>query len=175
MPRSPVSGVRWPRRAGARNRTFVRQPTEKNPCISSRLGRAVLNSSEADMNRPMWSWIAVVMVLCGCGWFRGPETKSAVREALEVHLKQRPNLLMANMTMEVQEVKFSGDRAEALVKYQSKQAAEVSVLVRYVLRKSGKSWEVESSSPAGGAPMVPHGPSSSRERSPRAPALEPSH
>ncbi len=127
------------------------------------------------MNVRTFCWVGVVLVLSGCGRFGGAESKSAVREAIEAHLKQRPNLLMANMTMEVQEVKFSGDRAEALVKYQSKQAPEVSVLVSYGLRKSGKSWEVESSSPAGGAPMVPHGPSSSRERSPRAPALEPSH
>ncbi len=133
------------------------------------------------MNRPMWSWMAVVMVLSGCGRFGGSNlpaagrSKSAVREAIEAHLKQRPNLLMANMTMEVQEVKFNGDRAGALVKYQSKQAAEVSVLVRYVLRKAGNGWEVESSSPAGGAPMVPHGPSSPEEAPPRTPAPEPSH
>ncbi len=139
------------------------------------------SSLEVGLNTRAVCTVGLAMILTGCGRTGGSSlpaagrSKSAVRQAIEAHLKERSNLLMANMTVEVQEVNFSGDRAEALVRYQSKQAPDLAVRVRYVLRKVGEHWEVESSSRAGGMPGAPHGPSSSHEGSPRAPALEPSH
>lgn len=118
----------------------------------------------------------LAIVLIGCGRIRGIESKGAVRDAIQAHLKQRSNVLVANMAMEVQEVRFSGNRAEAVVKYQSKQSPELAVRVQYVLRRAGDHWEVESSSPAGGMPMSPHGSAGSSSRSPAdSPRLEPSH
>src|SRR5215471_19147904 len=75
------------------------------------------------------------------------KSKSAVQAAIEHHLKDRPGLLMQNMTMQVQDVKFMGDQAEARVKFQSKEMAQSFVEIRYALRRSGDHWEVESSSP----------------------------
>jgi hypothetical protein len=83
-------------------------------------------------------------------------SKAAVQEAIEAHLKQRPGLALSNMTTDVQEVKFDGDKATAEVTFQSKQAPELKVEVRYSLRREGDQWVVESSTPVGGRGMDPH-------------------
>jgi hypothetical protein len=96
-------------------------------------------------------------VLYGCGRFSGINSKPAIQAAIEAHLKQRPGLALSNMTTEVQEVKFDGDKATAQVVYQSKEAPDLKVEVRYVLRRQGNHWEVESSTPVRGMEGNPHG------------------
>ena len=91
--------------------------------------------------------IAGLMVVFGCG---ASQSKSAVRAAIEAYLRQRPNLVLSNMTLDVQEVKFHGDTAEAEVKFESKESPDLAVKVHYVLQKSGDHWVVRSSSPASG-------------------------
>jgi ketosteroid isomerase-like protein len=113
----------------------------------------------------------------GCGKMGGMQSKSAIKAAVEAHLKQRSNLQVSNMTFEVGDVKFSGDRAEAEVIYQSKQSPDLTVRISYILRKAGDHWEVESSSPMGGMGGTPHGamnptPPNSQ---PTAPGPQPSH
>lgn len=78
------------------------------------------------------------------------EAERAVQPAIETHLKKCPNVLLGNMEMEVEEVKVTGDTAEALVKFQSMQVRDLAFEVRYLLRRVGDHWEVESSSPANG-------------------------
>ncbi len=91
--------------------------------------------------------IAGLIIVFGCG---PSQSKSAVRAAIEAYLRQRPNLVLSNMTFDVQEVKFHGDTAEAEVKFESKESPDLAVKVHYVLQKSGDHWVVRSSSPAGG-------------------------
>lgn len=95
--------------------------------------------------------------LCGCSRLAGINSKSAVQAAIEAHLKQRPGLALSNMSTEVQDVKFDGDKATAQVVYQSKDSPDLKVEVRYVLRRQGDHWEVESSTPVGGMGGNPHG------------------
>jgi hypothetical protein len=103
-------------------------------------------------------WLGVVgLALAGCGKFSGVNSKTAIKEAVDTHLKQQPGLALANMTTEVQDVKFDGDHATAQVVFQSKEAPELKVEVRYTLRRQGNRWEVESSTPMGGAGANPHG------------------
>jgi hypothetical protein len=83
-------------------------------------------------------------------------SKSAIQAAIDAHLKQRPGLALSNMTTDVQEVKFDGDQATAQVIFQSKENAELKVEVRYVLRREGDHWTVESSTPMGGMGANPH-------------------
>ncbi len=123
-------------------------------------------------------WIVVLSFAAttNCGRLRGIQSKGAVQATIEAHLKQRPNILFANMTVEVQDVKFNGDRADAQVVYRSKESPELAVRVRYVLRRAGDHWEVESSSPAGGMGADPHssaGPTSAP--SSELPAPQPNH
>jgi len=104
-------------------------------------------------------------------------SKSAIQTAIEAHLKQRPGLALSNMTTDVQDVKFDGDNATAQVTFQSKQAPELKVEVRYVLLREGDHWVVESSTPVGGMGTNPHSaggaPSADAGRSQSVPASPP--
>ena len=98
------------------------------------------------------------------------ESKASVEEAIQSHLRQQSNLALDRFTTEVQEVKFRGDKAEAVVKFQSKESSELFVRVHYVLHRVGDHWQVESrtqmrdqqgrpqgqpgSAPAGNAPST---------------------
>ena len=92
-----------------------------------------------------------------CNRLSGVHSKAAVQEAIEEHLKQQPNVVFQNMTVEVGEVAFSGDTAEAQVKFRSKQAPNMAVGVQYKLRRSGNGWKVESTSAASMVGTTPHG------------------
>ena len=101
----------------------------------------------------------VVLGLAGsaaCQRSSGVQSKAAVQEAIEEHLKQQSNVVLHNMTVEVGEVAFLGDAAEAQVTFRSKQAPNLAVGVEYKLRRSGKGWKVESSSSASMGGTNPH-------------------
>ena len=98
-----------------------------------------------------------ILLAGGCNKAGSDNPKAAIQAAIEAHLKQRPNLMLANMTLEVQDVKVTGDTAEAEVKFRSKQSADLVVGVRYALKRAGDAWQVESSSPTGGMGATPHG------------------
>jgi hypothetical protein len=80
-----------------------------------------------------------------------------VQQAIEEHLKQQPNVVFQNMTVEVGDVVFRGDTAEAQVKFRSKEAPNLAVGVKYKLRRSGDGWKVESTSSASMGGTAPHG------------------
>jgi len=92
----------------------------------------------------------VVLGLAGsaaCHRSSGVNSRAAVQEAIEEHLKQRSsNVAAQNMTMEVGEVTFNGDTAQAQVKFRSKQAPNVAVSVVYKLHRVDNGWQVESTS-----------------------------
>jgi hypothetical protein len=99
--------------------------------------------------------ILAAMAATGCGRLTG-RSKAAVQAAIEEHLRQQPGLQMQNMTMQMQNVRFHGDAAEAEVKYVSRQSSDIYVQIRYRLRKEGGRWEVQSSSLVGGMSAEPH-------------------
>jgi len=72
------------------------------------------------------------------------QSKTAVEEAIQAHLRQQSDLALDKFTTEVQEVKFHGDTAEAVVKFQSKESAAIFVRVHYALRRVGEHWQVQS-------------------------------
>ena len=123
--------------------------------------------------RRLFVCLIALMVAAPLACRREDSTKEAVRAAIEAHLAQRQNLMVANLAMEIQEIKISGDTAEAEVKYRSKQASDLQVNVHYRLRKTEQGWKVESSSspgmggsPHGGAGPVPeHGAPASEPQS----------
>jgi len=101
--------------------------------------------------------VGSILLASGCNKAGSDNPKAAVQAAIEAHLKQRPNLMLANMTLEVQDVKVTGDTAQAEVKFRSKQSTDLAVGVRYTLKRAGDGWQVESSSPTGGMGASPHG------------------
>ena len=122
----------------------------------------------------------VVLGLAGspaCHRLSGVHSKAAVQEAIEEHLKQRPNVVFQNMTVEVGDVTFNGDTAEAQVKFRSKQAPNLAVGMLYKLRRAGNGWQVESASSASMPGTAPHGNTTAPmpPASPPETSLQPSH
>ena|SRR5271166_72208 len=96
---------------------------------------------------------AIVLAMAtaaSCG--RGINSKEAVERAIEAHLERNSGLALNAFTTEISNVKFEGDNAAAVVKFESKQAPHMTVQVRYTLRKEGDQWVVQSSSGMGGNP-----------------------
>ena len=87
------------------------------------------------------------------------ETKPAVEAALRAYLAQRPGLAMDKMDMEVKDVKFKGETAEADVVFRVKDG-EGEMAMRYTLRRQGDHWVVERGGQTGasGAEMPPGHP-----------------
>ena len=94
--------------------------------------------------------VLAMMTSASCN--RGINSKSAVEKAIEAHLERNSSLALNAFTTEISDVKFEGDNAEAVVKFESKQAPHMSVQVRYTLRKECDHWVVQSSSSMGGNP-----------------------
>jgi hypothetical protein len=82
----------------------------------------------------------------------------AIPPAIRQHVRSLPQGVFSNMNLEVEQVKFNGDKAEACVKFQSPNVTELVIRQRYVLRKSGERWQVESRQPANGASKAQHHP-----------------
>jgi hypothetical protein len=112
-----------------------------------------------------------LVVMAGAGFaachrLSGIHSKAAVQEAIEEHLRQQPNVVFQNMTVEVGDVTFDGDTAEAQVKFRSKQAPNLAVGVLYKLRRVGNGWRVETTSPATMPGATPHASTASPMPSP---------
>jgi len=115
----------------------------------------------------------LALILTACSRLDRLQSKAAIQAAIEQRVQQRSNVVFNTMTIEVEDVKFNGDRAEAQVKFRSKQSPETAVGVHYVLRRAGDHWEVESSSVTGGMGGSAHG--AGPAPSPAPPAPQASH
>jgi hypothetical protein len=88
---------------------------------------------------------------------------SAIRPVIKDHVRNLPQGAFNNMDLEVEDVKFHGDSAEAYVRFQSPNVTELVIRQRYFLRKSADHWQVESRQPANGAGKVlPQAPPTGR-------------
>ena len=116
---------------------------------------------------------AAMLAGSGCRRTDSLHSKEAVKAAIEAHLQQRSNVVFSNMTLEVQDVKFSGDTAVAQATFHSKRSPQISVGVNYKLRRVGDHWEVDVSTPAASAGASPHGAEGPAQ--PLAPTPQSSH
>jgi hypothetical protein len=80
----------------------------------------------------------------------------AVSSVIEDYLRKFPQDVFDNMNLEVERVNFSGENAEAFVKFKSPHVKELAISQRYILRKSGGQWEVESRQPRHGSSKASH-------------------
>ena len=109
-----------------------------------------------------------VAALAACHKLSGIDSKAAVQQAIEEHLKQQPNVFFQNMSVELGDVTFSGDTAIAQVKFRSKQAPSMAVGIVYRMRKTGEKWRVESTATASMPGTAPHGSTAAPMSSPSA-------
>ncbi len=98
-----------------------------------------------------------VLAWSGCSRTDSLHSKEAVKSAIEAHLLQRADVMHGNLTLEVQDVKFSGDTAMVQATFRSQNSPRIAVGVNYTLRRDGDHWKVERSIPAGGMSADPHG------------------
>lgn len=114
----------------------------------------------------MQAGAAILAALIGVGITtscRNPNTKQAVQQAIDAHLQENSSINRSNFSTEIEKVDFKGDTAQALVKFQSKQAPSLAVHVRYSLKRLKGRWVVLSSEPAGGQGTDSHiGPEAPR-------------
>lgn len=79
----------------------------------------------------------------------------AIPTAIKNHVRNLPQGVFSNMDLQVEEVKFQGEKAEAYVRFKSPNVQELVIRQRYILRRSGDHWEVETRQPANGAGKPP--------------------
>ena len=118
---------------------------------------------------------ASVLICTGCSRADTLHSKEAVKAAIEAHLQQRADVMYGSLTLEVQDVKFSGDTALVQATFRSKSSPQIAVGVNYTLRRAGDHWEVDRSTPAGGMGASPHGAGSTAQPSAPAPTPQSSH
>ena len=116
---------------------------------------------------------ASVLSWSGCSRTNTLHSKEAVKSAIEAHLQQRADVMYSALTLEVQDVKFSGDTALVQATFRSKSSPQIAVGVNYALHRAGDHWEVERSTPAGGMGASPHGAGSIAQPSAPAPTTAP--
>jgi hypothetical protein len=118
--------------------------------------------------------VGLALLLSACS--KSAPSNAPIQAAIEQHLRNQPNVVFNNMTMEVQSVKIDGDHAQAEVKFRSKQSPDLAVGVHYTLQRSGDTWKVVSSSSAGMGGN-PHGGAGGPmpEPAPSQPQPQPSH
>lgn len=74
----------------------------------------------------------------------------AIVPVIKEHVGTLPQGVFHNMDLEIEQVKFHGETADAYVRFQSPNVTELVIRQRYALRKSGNQWFVESRQPANG-------------------------
>lgn len=121
--------------------------------------------------------VLILLFYGACGKWR-THSKGAVQQAIEDHLNQNSHLVANSFKTKVETVNFKDDTADALVRFESKQSANIFVEVRYGLRLESGHWQVVSSTPMSGQGDDSHGRSQSAPPAgahPASPPLESSH
>lgn len=73
---------------------------------------------------------------------RQAKSETAVRQAIERYLAARPNLNLQGMELQVSNVRFQGERAEADVMFRAKSDGKAALSMHYNLRREGGGWRV---------------------------------
>lgn len=99
----------------------------------------------------------LAFVFLSCGSSTNLNTKEAVRQAVIEHLSSRKglDLDMSAMELDVGDVSFRANEAEATVSFRSKGSQTSAMTMKYSLVRDGDKWKVKPRTDAGGA--NPHG------------------
>lgn len=98
-------------------------------------------------NQPLYL-LAVALLLAGCN--RAPESKEAVRVAVMDHLTKNTGLDVNSMTIDVGDVKFTGNQAVAAVSFRPKSSPDAGMTMNYTLERRGDKWTVAKRADSGG-------------------------
>jgi hypothetical protein len=101
--------------------------------------------------------LLAALFLSGCA--KDINNKEAVKEAVLKRLSSVSGLNMAGMEVEITNVSFQGNNADAQVAFKAKGSADSMLNMSYKLERQGDIWTVKSSSGGmgGGASKLPPG------------------
>ena len=86
----------------------------------------------------------LLTVVTGCSRQAPVNDRADIEKAIQDYVNSRPILSPTAMSMEIQQVTFQGDQAEATVLFHGREDLQSSVSLRYVLKRTGsRTWLVE--------------------------------
>ena len=96
--------------------------------------------------------LTAALLLAGCN--RAPESKEAIRTAVMDHLAKNTGLDVNSMSIDVGDVKFTGNQAVASVSFRPKSSPDQGMTMNYTLERRGNTWVVAKRADSGdhGAP-----------------------
>ena len=95
-----------------------------------------------DVNRALVLFAAALAVV-GVGCNRAPDDKEAVKAGVVEHLQKNAALDMNQLSVDVGDVKFEGNRAVAQVSIKPKTAPDQGMSMSYTLERRGDKWMVQ--------------------------------
>jgi hypothetical protein len=96
--------------------------------------------------------VLAAVALTGAACQRQDNSNAAIERAIQDHLRQRSDLAMGQMVMELQQAQVEGDHAEAEVVFRTMTDPPAQMGYHYQLRREGNTWRVEGGSPSAGDP-----------------------
>ena len=94
--------------------------------------------------RALLALCLLLIAVTGCSRQAPVNERADVEKAIQDYVNSRPILSPTAMSMEVQQVTFQGDKAEATVLFHGREDPQSSVSLRYVLKRTGsRTWLVE--------------------------------
>jgi hypothetical protein len=95
--------------------------------------------------------VCAALILFAAGCKKNIQTNDAVKAAVVNHLSKNTGLSLSGMTIDVTNVTFRENEAEALVSFTPKSGpANAGMSMRYTLVRKGNDWEVKSKADSGG-------------------------
>ena len=101
----------------------------------------------------MLIFAAVVGAACN----RAPKNEEAIRQAVVDHLQKNTGLDLNAMTVEVTNVQYRGNEADATVAFKPKNMPEGGMSMNYTLETQSGRWQVKKRAAGGAAGANPHG------------------
>jgi hypothetical protein len=92
------------------------------------------------MTRPV---VAVILCLLITACNRAPQDEAAVREGLREHLSKNAGLDLNAVDMNITDLKFEGNTAQARVAFKPKAAPSEGMQMSYTLERRGEKWIVQ--------------------------------
>ena len=91
--------------------------------------------------------LLIALALSACN--RAPESKEAVREGIIEHLNKNSGLDVKSMDVIIENVRFEGSRATAMVSFKPKSSPDAGMSMNYTLERSGPKWVVQKAASGG--------------------------
>jgi hypothetical protein len=103
--------------------------------------------------------LLVLASVAGCSRRGQRSDKADIEKAIRQYIAAKPGLAGGGMSVDVKQVEFKGDKAEADVQFRARSNPEASMVMRYTLKRTGPgTWAVESGKSAASAQPQGHSP-----------------